>query len=466
MDGDGDVSMGIRVDETQDQEPEAPEAPEAPHPTPTTGPSVGVQISPAKAADLSPDTAILQVAGDHVTRTLWRPWDPTVVVAAGDSFCSIWKLSSSSAPVEVKLVESEDDSLVSAVSWDPTGQKLAIATYNDLSGTVSIYNADGYALDLLPEMPMILTGLHWTPNGSHLVIVASNSRSTELVLYDPYAEFVPPQAIDGLIYDLSWSGNNQAYVSGDGSVYQCDIDSGMIRVSREFQSDSPNTMWTYIRCANTGNASVAVAASSEMASLWIPTHDMRLHDAHHGDITAIDLHASPQPWSPLQKSQKIILTSFSTDSTVKIWNIDLDEKHFDCIHCLSLGSSIPALAGGLSPDGYALAASSKDKLFIWNTERGGNAMATWTMSGSEEVKAEEDSDRAVNGQNGTADLPDRSLSWDTDGKKLAIGFGQQVCFYCLLLFRVEVLTDRIDGDCEYATLKNFVFINKSRRLQI
>ena len=430
VDVDGDVSMGIRADETHDQEPEAPEAPEATHPTLVTGQSVGVQISPAKAADLSPDTAILHVAAtDHVTRTLWRPWDPTVVVVAGDSFCSIWKLSSSSAPVEIKLVENEDESLVSAVSWDPTGQKLAIATYNDLCGTVSVYNVDGYALDLLPEMPMMLTGLHWTPSGSHLVIVASNSKTTELVLWDPYSEFVPPQVIDGNIYDLSWSGNNQAYASGDGSVYQCDIEPGMIRVSKEFPSDSPNTIWTYIRCTNAGNSSVAVAASSGTASLWIPTHDMRLDDAHNGDITAIDLHASLQPWSPLQKNQKIVLTSFSTDSTVKIWNIDLEAKRFDCVHSLSLGSSIPALAGGLSPDGYALAASSKNKLLIWNTERGGNALATWIMPGSEEVKAEEGPDRAVNGQNGTTDFPDRSLSWDTDGKKLAIGFGQEVCFY-------------------------------------
>lgn len=415
VDGDGDVSMAVR-EEAQE------------HLLPTLGPSVGVQISPAKAADLSPDTAILHVAADdHVTRTLWRPHDPTIFVVAGEHFCSIWKLSSSSAPVEVKLVENDDETSISAVSWDPTGQKLAVATYSDLIGTVSIYNVKGYALDLLPEFPRLITGLYWTPIDNRLVFLASNGKITEVVVWDAYGEVASPEIIDGVMYDLSWAGSNRAYLCGAGPVYQCDLVDGGLRVSQTFRSDSPNTTWTFIKCTNAGDSSIAVAASSDMSALWIPTHDMCLDDAHQGSITAMELHAQPQTWSPLQKNQRIILATFSTDNTVKLWNIDLEEKRFDCVHRLSLGPSMPALAGGLSPDGYALAASSKDRLFIWNAERGGNAMATWTMPGSE-VKTEEGPDRVVNGQNGIAETPpDRSLSWDTDGKKLAIGFGKQVC---------------------------------------
>lgn len=425
VDGDGDVSMGMRADEMQ-EEPEPEPEPEPPVLAQTSGPSVGVQISPAKAADLSPDTAILDVAPqDHVTRSLWRPGDPTVFAAAGDSFCSIWRLSSSLPPVEEKIVEDDSDhALVSAVSWDPTGQKLAVATYSDLSGAVSIYNVHGYALDLLPEVSRIITGLHWTPNDSRLLIVASNDKVTELAIWDDYAEFVPPQIIDGPIYDFSWSSSNQAYVCGDGSVYQCDVDSG-IHVSKTFPSDSPNTAWTFIRSLSIGSSSVAVATSSAIAALWVPTHDMRLDDAHHGDITAIELHAQPNT-REAPKSPRVILASLGTDDTVKVWHVNLEGKRFDCLHRLFLGPSLPALAGGFSPDGYALAAASKDRLFIWNTERG-SLMATWTVPGSQ-VKAEDGPDRAVNGQNGTEEhLPDRSLSWDTDGKKLAVGFGKQVC---------------------------------------
>ncbi|OJJ40321.1 hypothetical protein ASPWEDRAFT_203403 [Aspergillus wentii DTO 134E9] len=425
VDGDGDVSMGVRP-ESQDQEPAAP-----PTFTLTTGHSVGVQITPTKAADLSPNTAILDVAGDdHVTRTLWRPRDPTVVVAAGDTFCSLWKLSSSSAPVQEKLVESKgDDACVSTVAWDPTGQKLAVATYNDMRGSITMYDVHGYAVDLLPEVPRMITGLHWAENSSHLVVVASDSKISELALWDSSLrpdEFPSPQVIDGSIYDLTWSGRNQAYACGDGSVYQCEVDSS-IHISKTFSSGGTDTAWTFIRSAKSGNSSVVVAAASASSAFWIPTHDMHLEDAHQGDITAIELRAqSPTP-EPQQQSSQIVLASASTDDTVKIWHIDLESKRFECIHRLFLGPSLPALAGGFSPDGYALAAATKDRLFIWNAERGGTPMATWKMPGSEEAKSEEGPDRAVNGQNGTSEaVPYRSLSWDTDGKKLAIGFDKQM----------------------------------------
>ena len=53
---------------------------EAPAPiyTLSNGHSVGVQITPAKVAELKPETKILGVADNHhVTRAMWRPFDPS-----------------------------------------------------------------------------------------------------------------------------------------------------------------------------------------------------------------------------------------------------------------------------------------------------------------------------------------------------------------------------------------------------
>ncbi|PLB50205.1 WD40 repeat-like protein [Aspergillus steynii IBT 23096] len=422
VDGDGDVNMGSRP-ESQDQEPAAPTL------TLTTGHSVGVQITPAKAADLSPDTAVLDVAGeDHVTRALWRPGDPTVVVAAGDSFCSLWKMSSTAAPVQEKLVESKgDNTCVSAVAWDPMGQKLAVATYNDMRGSITMYDVAGNAVDLLPEVPRMITGLHWAESGSHLIVVASDSKVSELALWDDSLrpdEFPSPQVIEGSVYDLSWLGRTQAYACGNGVVYQCDVDSS-IRIAKTYSSGGPNRPWTFVSCTTAGSSSVAVAASSSDAAFWIPTHDLHLDQAHDGDITSIEL--KPNASDPSQQNQPLVLASSSTDDTVKIWHIDLESKQFECVHRLFLGASSPALAGGFSPDGYALAAASKDQLFIWNAQRGGTALATWTVPGSQETKKEDDHSPITNGHNGNAEsVPDRSLAWDTDSKRLAFGFGKQM----------------------------------------
>ncbi|PWY94416.1 WD repeat protein [Aspergillus sclerotioniger CBS 115572] len=427
VDGDGDVSMDIRPD-SQDQEP-APAA-VAPTFTLTTGHSVGVQITPAKAADLGPDTAILDVASDdHVTRALWRPKDPTVVVAAGDSFCSLWRLSSTSAPVQEKLVENKGDSAcVSAVAWDPLGQKLAVATYNDMRGSITMYDVSGNAVDLLPEVPRMITGLHWAESGSHLIVVASDSRISELALWDDSLrpdEFPSPQVIDGSVFDLCWLGPNQAFACGNGTVYQCDVDSS-IHISKTFSSGDADRPWTFIRCASAGSSSVAVTASSANATIWVPTHDMHLDGAHEGDITAIELKPNREHQAG-QITQPIVLASSSTDDTVKVWQLDLGSREFNCIHRLFLGPSSPALASTFSPDGYALAAASKEGLFIWNAQRGGTALATWKAPGLDDKEKEEEPSSIVNGHNGTAEsVPDRSLAWDTDGKKLAFGFGNQL----------------------------------------
>ncbi|KAL3479492.1 WD40-repeat-containing domain protein [Aspergillus californicus] len=421
VDEDGDVDMGIRP-ALHDQEPTA-----APTFTLTTGHSIGVQISPAKAADLSPDTTILDVAiDDHVTRTLWRPHDPTVVVAAGDTFCNLYRLSSTSPPIQEKIIENKGDNVwVSAVAWDHLGQKLAVATYNDMRGSITMYDVDGKAVDLLPEVPRMISSLKWTDSGSRLIVVASDSKISELVLWDDSVrpeEFPPPQIVDDSIFDISWLGSAQAFACGGMSVYQCDVDSS-IHLAKTFTAGDPEQPWTFVRCANAGSAPVAVAASSSSASFWVPTHDIRMDNAHDGHVTGIQLKPNPSE----QPNQPLILASSSTDDTVKLWHIDLESRKFDCIHRLSLGPSLPVLASCFSPDGYALAAASKDTLSIWNAQRGGTAMAIWKSPSVEKNESDNGKSPTVNGHNGSMeDVQDRSLTWDVDGKRLAFGFGSQL----------------------------------------
>jgi WD40 repeat protein len=230
--------------------------------------------------------------------------------------------------------------------------------------------------------------------------------------------------IDNQIYDLAWCGRNQVFACGNGAVYECEVDNN-IRLTKTHTSQQADTEWTFLRCAHTANYSVAVTASATKASIWIPTHDILIENAHQDAITAIDI----QPQSALQTKQRnnsITIASYSADSTVGVWQVDLDSKQYNPVHRLRLGASIPALTGSFSPDGYALGAVSKDQVFIWNVERGGDPMATWKTPSGAQVK--EEPDRVTNGLNGHGPAnPDRALSWDPDGKKLACGLGNQVC---------------------------------------
>ncbi|KAJ5679726.1 hypothetical protein N7462_007970 [Penicillium macrosclerotiorum] len=412
VDGDGDVSMG-----TADDVP--------PEPTATTGNSTGVQIPTAKSADLAPDTALVKADG-HVMITSWRPRDPTTLVVAGDIFCSLWKLSLSSTPVQKTFLDLKGTgAYVSSLAWDGAGTKLAVATTRDTKGTVTMYNSDGNVVDLLPDLPRVINGLYWAKESPQLVIVASDEQTTELALWDDSRRpdvYPPPQAVENPIYDLAWCGRNLVFACGGGSVYQCEVDQN-IRLTKTYASPDPNATWTFIRATSVNNNPVAVTASDVSATIWIPTHDMTIQATQHEIITAIDIRA-PSP-TQAKNSNSITICAYSVTGTVKVWHVDLDSKQHTRIHTLNCGSASSALVGGFSPDGYALSAVSKDRLFIWNAERGGEPMATWSAPKSEPIKAEPD--HPANGQNGhVAPNPERALSWDPDGKKLAFGFGNQV----------------------------------------
>lgn len=409
MDGDGDVSM-------------AEEIPEPPV-TLENGDSAGIQIVPAKTVDLTPDTALLD-AENHVSQALWRPRDPTTVVAAGQGFCSVWKLSISSEPVEKKVVDYKRGSKsVSNVAWDAIGEKLAVATSTDGKGIITMYNTNGDAVDLLPEIPQIITGLHWSDVSSQLIVVASNDNTSELALWDddqrPDA-FPPPQVIEDHIYTVSWCGRSQVFASGEGAIYQCEVDNN-IRLINTYPSTNSST-WDFIRCIKTDSQSVAIAASGPSSMIWIPTHDISIPNAHMEQITGLEIRPQSHP-------QRIIFASFSQGGKTKVWQLDLDTRDCKCIHQFSLGSSPSnnALTGCFSPDGYALAAASKDRLCVWNVERGGDPMSTWTAPKSEVKK--EDPDRPTNGHNGFTHLDPPShwpLAWDADGKRLAYGLNKKV----------------------------------------
>lgn len=318
-----------------------------------------------------------------------------------------------------------DGTLVSTVAWDPTGQKLAVATYNELSGSITMYDIHGDAVDLLPNVPRMITGLHWADRGSRMVIVASEGTISELAVWDDLIrpeERPPPEVIEGQVHDLSWAGDNEVYASGDGAVFRCEVDSH-IRILETFTAGGPDTKWTYIKCAKRAGSPVVVAASSAKASIWIPTHDLHLDGAHHAHITALALQPQSQHHAEeIEPDSALVLASSAMDDTVKIWRPDLASKRFICLHQLFLGPSVPALASAFSPDGYAIAAASNDKLFIWSVERGGMPLATWSVTGSENAN-----EHAVNGENGyTDDALRRCLSWDSDGKRLALGFGKQL----------------------------------------
>lgn len=423
MDADGDIGM-------RGQQPPEPPTPTF---TLTNGQSVGIQIVPAKSTDLTPNTTLVDVTdGDHVTQTIWRPNDSTLVVAAGDTFCGLWKASGQRIPNynHVLLGGKSSGADVTAVAWDATGSLLAVANYKDMVATVTMFNQNGRVIDLLPDIPRMVSGLHWAPKGSRMVVVSCDGEHTELALWDQDVrsdELPTPQVISGQVYDVCWLGDDEVCACGDGVVYRFTVDDNL-HVPTKYYLDYSQESLTFVRAAKAADSTVVAAASSTSTSIWLPTHDVFVKTTHHGDMTAMEFRPHSTSSSPAKNAPLTLATS-SMDESVKIWNIDPETGDVQCIHRLYLGSSSPALASKFSPDGYAIAAMSHHHLLIWNIERGTLPIAKWKVPTAKDSEdpAQEDQTMAIDDSQPSSF--ERALSWDSDGKKLAIGFDKQVCYF-------------------------------------
>ena len=413
----------------------------------TNGQSVGVQITPAKVADLKPETKVLEVAdAQHVMQISWRPHDPTLLAASGEHFCGLWKVSNATLRSENKeppyhsLVSSTDGTIVSAVAWEPAGSLLAVAVYNDLSGQLHIYNGqDVVMLESLPAAQKMITSLRWQTIGSRLVGFAYDTQDSSLVLWDlsgPQECATPATTtVPEAIFDIDWAGQGNASIicaAGEGVVYQCRAVSG-IEIERKWMSEPLNQdAWSFVRCSWwSDDSAVAIAACADSATLWIPTANVTRRHVHLSAITALEI----RPGRRIQPERASIqeFATASLDNTMKLWQFDHQANSLISTWEYSMGRCSPVLALSYSHDGFYVASASYDTVQVWNAEKGSQPVAKWDGSPTNwQGTRLKHGGYAMNGDVESSDgqkqeeESDHSLSWDADSKKLAFGLGNQV----------------------------------------
>jgi WD40 repeat protein len=439
------VGVGACGPQDQEQMIETP----APIYTLTKGHSVGVQITPAKVADLKPETKILGVADDHhVTHSMWRPHDPSILAASGEQFCGLWKVSShdfkpdSQLPRYLSLIDDSDTSVVSAAAWEPGGTLLAIATYNrsDFTGQLRVYNAPNNSfVDALPTAQKVIQSLRWSSVGLRLVGIASDPQDSALMLWDlslPPDSWGPSSTIvSALVHDVNWAchGNSSTVcASGDGIVCQYKAQSDLT-LERKWSSNPVNQdKWTFVRCSWWSEESaVVVAAAAETANIWIPSADIQMKHAHQAVITSLELRPN-QMVHPNQASAHEFATS-SEDKTIKFWRFDNSNRQLEFLFKVHMGLSSPVMALSYSPDGFYVAGGSYDQIKIWKAESGIQPVAQWDGQNSDwrgtalKLRDQDTNGDIRSASDGQQEFDaDHSLSWDADSKKLAFGLGNQV----------------------------------------
>ena len=399
----------------------------------TNGASVGVQSD--KVVALDPETITLTVPNKNVLHTAWNPRD-AVLATAGDALCRIWTNEATrnspnlNQPQYIDILDSADDAFVTAMAWAPDGNTLAVATRSPISewtGVVSLWAKSGKAIDDLPAAHDMVLLFRWSPSGTYLLGITSSGRSTSaLVIWDTRsAEVLPTFQLDHVVIDAAWCDDDRILVCGHEIVAQLDLDGKAITGFQKRHVDWDR--WTILRYDPDTNITAFAAEESARLGIFDSAGVFHVTKAHDAEITALAFQPGIVDASYSLSACRLLVTS-SLDGSIKVWDA---KNPFSTIHVLSLGRSAPAMAISFTPDGFLMAAAGWNRILIWNAEAGGMPKASWKgeMGKWQGLPNGVDQDSGIGEEE---EGSTHSLSWNSDGRKLAYGLGNQVCLFNLL----------------------------------
>lgn len=410
--------------EQQDEEDEDEDEPSQALVTLTlsTGQSVGVQSD--KVVELGSESTTLRVQDKNVLHTAWNPQDPAILATGGIALCRIWTTVTN---LYIDILDPTDDSLVTAMAWSPSGDVLAVATRShtsDWTSMVSLWTKSGKSIAELPAALDMVLIFRWNPSGSHLLAITSSGRGTSaLVIWDVQSsQALSPFQLSHVVTDATWSNDRKFLICGHGIIAESIIEGENITGFHSRADVDKDQSWTNLHFDPPTQTLALAAEESAMLGIIDPSGKLHTIIAHDSELITLAFQTHGAQESYQTHSPRLLVTS-SLDGDIKIW----DSKYpFTTIHSLSLGRSVPAMAIGFSHDGYFVAAANSNHILIWNAKEGGTPKASW----SGELDTWQSPANGVDQDSGIGeedDVTTHSLSWNSDGSKIAYGLGSQVC---------------------------------------
>ena len=471
-----------------------------PPPTVTDGCSVGVQSD--KVFELGrPETMILSLS-EHksdVTHAIWNPRDPTFLASGGEALCRIWSIRSAKhaavAPTDqseshetnvvngesnglvngeaqehhpneagaideqhdyqkmhqqtqwIDLLDMNEDDSVTAMSWSPDGEYLAVAINRgptstssppDVQGCVFILTKNGTFVHSLPGSHSWILSLNYDPEGNLLMgMTNSEHNSTTLLAWQTQSGTAfTPYEVPHVAVGMHWTSHVGDFVLCTNKVVGhglADVPRNMVIV--DFRLNTAADGYDWCKFTYDPITKLSAVATEGTGALGIVRDDGQydVTRAHDTEITALAFQPLSNPAAYTTERPRLLATSCA-DGSINVWDAT---RPFQIMYTLSLGASTSALAISFTPDGFLFGAGSKDKIMVWNAEEGGSLEAVWSKKTDSEWHTNgryADGDIMSNGINdevespSRADTPIHSMSWDADGGKLAYAAKDTVSF--------------------------------------
>ena len=434
---------------------EIDEEPATPTPEPTftlnIGESKAIQID--QPVDLADKTSVhsLSSSNQAIMHLAYNPQDPSILAAGGEALARIWQTAKMAGPLEARqtyhdILPPSDDSYVSAVAWSPDGEVLALASRNattsQLAGAVSLWTNQGKSIEELPATQELIFKLQWNPAGTHLLgVTSSGMSSTSVVVWEAGSSTLSqPCEVQKELRDVIWPNDIQFAVCGKGIIATSgNSTAGTIVLQPSSDPEVHSRTWTHIlRDSSLSSNFIAADESGCIALIGLQGEIQLTREAHYGELTGLELRPLSKLAAVTAESTRLMATS-GMEGTVKIWNA----TNLETLTTLSFGGpASPVMSLSFTPDGHLLAAGNPNRICVWNPDDMGPPKATWKRevgTGPQKKALSNGNSNGINGHSEVAmdydsaigdDAEDegRSLSWDAEGKKLAMGVGSQVFF--------------------------------------
>lgn len=248
---------------------------------------------------------------------------------------------------------------INAVVWSPNGNYLAsLAAWGQ---PVEIWDATtGELIYELPHQSDQITALTWHPNSQQLAIAAINEiQIWDVITQD--AQYVP---VDNMGGSLNWSVDSTRLITSIGTYEAREIvilDSASGETVSSFQSDT-NTA----QAVQQSHAGEMIASISENADtlIWDINTSQILYSLSSDNRRGIigDIPAHNVTWSPNDKFLAVLTYDDNYETSIWVWDVSLEQ------HIATLSNQDDfILATAWSPDGKNLAAATRQgQVHIWD----------------------------------------------------------------------------------------------------
>ncbi|QDS73844.1 hypothetical protein FKW77_006597 [Venturia effusa] len=445
-----DVDVG-GIGPTSIMDPTVAEA-ESPRPAveepiePTLSIGLSQEVATEAPRDLNPDTSFLPHEGTTLEFVKWCPDNSTALLVAGENHMRAYRVASDVSEQQAEsnnwnIHVDEEDYRVQAFCWTEKSSAVfstAREYTNEIGDSIpqnrlfgfTDYGTEPSSMQLVDPLAGTIVALRYNA-ASKLLLSISHGEQAVIKIWrysqaEPEAgsklkeasfEFLLDKVVGAEIYDAAWTTNYRFLVCGMNTLqlYEVGEDIDLIKAF--------GTEQDWFRMQYDPLCEVAALSDDEMHALGVVKldGDLKIHNETFQNTTLTDFAFQPivNKDSYQEGSPRLLATS-SANGQVRIWNA---LGPLVCLHELSLGVQAAAMVVSFSPDGFLLAAAGYDTLHVWKADEGGEPKAVWHMPAPNDrwnsVPQEEPEEKEP-----LAWL--HTLSWDSDGKKIAFGLKDQV----------------------------------------